>query len=455
MDGASGSKRLIGNHTHQEDALNSSVNSNAIAKSSSILDLISSNSDQVRVFAFDIRSQPHFQGKNTLEPWASRALAVAGSEDVVIIPGNLDAEYYDWLKNLGLGPQKVFAFNRENEPALLSELIMQKADEVRAFLASIGKPLVFVPYYSADVDKEAASTIDAVFFGCDQSITLKYFDKSTFKSLCQSLGIPTVPGTILSKSSDSEDFETELRQEILGWLKDYETLLIRGAQGSVGSSLYKVNRSNLDTEMPKMLASGESCFLIEPFLKVITSPNDQWMIGSNGEIAHLGITCQLFNGLQHIGNVKGKPYSKRIEGLIRDYSFKIAQHMRDDGYLGILGIDYIVTDQGIFPIENNARLNGSSFAFFILDNLFGSSDYDGCWKVLRIKIEPCSFSTLREKIGSLIYQGNSTQNFVFPYEFDTLRTQGDVTLLIVAEDLHHLEYVEKELLSKLEIAALN
>ncbi|NEO06914.1 hypothetical protein [Moorena sp. SIO3I8] len=100
------------------------------------------------------------------------------------------------------------------------------------------------------------------FFGCDQSITLKYFDKSTFKDLCQSLGIPTIPGTILSKSSDSEDFETELRQEILGWLRDYETLMIRGAQGCVGSSLHKVNSSNLDTEMPKMLASGESCFLI-------------------------------------------------------------------------------------------------------------------------------------------------------------------------------------------------
>ncbi|NEP54760.1 MAG: hypothetical protein F6K65_40635 [Moorea sp. SIO3C2] len=74
---------------------------------------------------------------------------------------------------------------------------------------------------------------------------------------------------------------------------------------------------------------------------------------------------------------------------------------------------------------------------------------------MRLKIEPCSFSTLREKIGSLLYQDNGTPNFVFPYEFDTLQTQGDVTLLIVAEDLHHLEYVEKELLSKLEIAAFN
>ncbi|NEQ63754.1 MAG: hypothetical protein F6K53_43245 [Moorea sp. SIO4A1] len=95
MDSAVASKMLIGNHTHQEDELNSRVNSNAIAKSSSILDLISSNSDQVRVFAFDIRSQPYYQGKNTLEAWASRALAVAGSDDVVMIPGNLEPEYYD------------------------------------------------------------------------------------------------------------------------------------------------------------------------------------------------------------------------------------------------------------------------------------------------------------------------------------------------------------------------
>jgi predicted ATP-grasp superfamily ATP-dependent carboligase len=44
-------------------------------------------------------------------------------------------------------------------------------------------------------------------------------------------------------------------------------------------------------------------------------------------------------------------------------------NMAEFGYRGVVGIDYIVSDEGIFPVENNARFNASSYVSMIVDNI--------------------------------------------------------------------------------------
>jgi len=184
-------------------------------------------------------------------------------------------------------------------------------------------------------------------------------------------------------------------------------------------------------------------FIIEPFLRVISSPGDQWAIDRAGNIDHIGVTDQVFEqGMVHIGSQHGPSISKRLHQLISQTSLKIVQHMSQYGYRGVLGIDYIVTDENVYPVENNARFNGSTYPWLITDKIrkvIPSIDY---WKFIKIKTQPCTFPELADCIYDILYDGKKV-NSVLPYNCRSLSVSGAFSVLLLAEDLNHLKYLEE------------
>jgi hypothetical protein len=144
----------------------------------------------------------------------------------------------------------------------------------------------------------------------------------------------------------------------------------------------------------------------------------------------------------HIGTQEGQPPSQRIHSYITQTSHRIAKHMAGFGYRGVLGIDYIVTDEGIFPIENNARFNGSSYVRLIINNIENLTTPIGYWKFIKIKTLPCSFSELTQRIENVLFDGKK-MNSVFPYNCNALPSTGDFAVILLAEDLNHLVYLEQ------------
>ncbi|RMD85601.1 MAG: hypothetical protein D6808_04915 [Candidatus Dadabacteria bacterium] len=78
-------------------------------------DIVSSDEDEVVIFATDVLSQPHRDQFAKINPliWAkcSRALPIARSGDIVALSGPLDEQYYSWLKSINMGPKRVVAYN--------------------------------------------------------------------------------------------------------------------------------------------------------------------------------------------------------------------------------------------------------------------------------------------------------------------------------------------------------
>ena len=70
--------------------------------------------------------------------------------------------------------------------------------------------------------------------------------------------------------------------------------MVRGARGSSGSSAYQVDGEKVHEVIETLQANRDEEILIEPFLSVIASPNDQWIIDLNGDIHHVGLSAQLF-----------------------------------------------------------------------------------------------------------------------------------------------------------------
>lgn len=410
---------------------------------------ISSSDEEVAVFTVDVLSQPHYRTKYTdydplVHTKCSRALPVALSSDVVVLSGSLDREYYEWLRGLGLGPDTVVEYHQETAKNTLSELILASPNRVKKAIRATGRRPIVVPFYSGESEQELCRLLDADLFGCDEKVILKYFNKESFKAECVELGIPMVGGANARVDGSKRLKESELADIVLTLLNEYPKLIIRGAEGSAGSSLYTLDKSNVLEVYRQVRRNQESSLLVEPFLKVIASPNDQYVIGRNGELSHLGISSQLFEGLKHTGNLFGQYLSPRIEEYIKSTSATIVHSMAAHGYRGVVGIDYIVSSEGIFPVENNARMNGSSFTLGIIDHLADRHGSIPTWKFYKGSTQPCTFKELVKRIEPVLYNGSGI-NCVFPYDCDTLAQNGKFTPVLVAEDMYHIDYLERAL----------
>ncbi len=149
-------------------------------------------------------------------------------------------------------------------------------------------------------------------------------------------------------------------------------------------------------------------------------------------------------GMIHIGTLKGRKNPPDVSNYITETSLKIVNSMAEFGYIGVIGIDYIVTDGGIFPIENNARLNGSSYVSMIVDNIEKLRSLIPYWKFIKIKTAACTFLELTERIKPILYNGNKL-NSVFPFDCDTLPMSGNFAVILLAEHMDMISSMEESL----------
>jgi len=417
---------------------------------------ISEDDNDLIIYSADNFSQ--FPQRNSLvSSKCDRSLAAATSIDLVVLRGTLDHEYHNWLRSLGLGSDLIVEYGAEAEGMSLSELILINPDPIIEMIQKTGRKPVYVPWFSSNIENEAAKVIGAELFGASESETLKYNDKASFKNICQQLDIPIVDGVSFEMHPQDSDNFYRMKSIIKDILRSNDAVIIRGALGESGLSLYKTKGNGIAEIYQEIADSGEKVAIIEPFLNVSSSPNDQWIISRDGSISHQGIRDQICKeGLIHTGTFNKANISIDSSKYIIDTSFRIATKMAETGYVGVIGIDYIVSDKGIFPVENNARFNGSSYVSLIVDNIEKLSASVSVWKFMKLRITPCSFNGLKEKLKSYLYDGVKT-NSIFPYNCEALSDTGYLSLILLAENteaISILENVLKEVENRGEVVGL-
>lgn len=405
---------------------------------------ISNNDNELIIYAADTFSQfPH--RNSSVSSKCDRTLPVATSNDLVVLRGILDHEYHNWLRSLGLGSDLVVEYGIDAEGMNLSELILINPDPIIEMIKKTGRKPVYVPWFSSNSETDAAKALGAELFGAPESETLRYNDKALFKSICQQLDIAVVEGVSFEMHPHDSDNFYSMKSVIKDILQTNNTVIIRGAIGESGISLYKTRGNNITEIYQEITDSGEQVLIIEPFLNVSSSPNDQWIISRDGSINHLGIRDQICrDGMVHTGTVNKTNITDHESKYIQDASFKIATKMAETGYVGVIGIDYIMSDKGIFPVENNARFNASSYVSLIVENIKKLSVPVSVWKFMKLRITPCSFNELKEKLISYIYDGIK-KNSIFPYNCEALSDTGYFSLILLAENTENISILENGL----------
>ena len=232
------------------------------------------------------------------------------------------------------------------------------------------------------------------------------------------------------------------------YLVTHETVIIRGTLAESAMSLYKTTGTDLESLYHEIADSGEKQVLIEPFLELSSTPNDQWVIGRDGTIDHLGILDQICEkGLVYVGSLKGQQPDQEVYNYIHEASQKIVTDMAESGYCGVVGIDYIVSKEGIFPVENNARFNGSSYVSMAVHNIEQlTATTIPFWKFIKIRTSPCLFTELVERLAPNLYDGNKL-NSVFPLNCKELSESGDFNVMLLAEGMKQIHQLENSLTS--------
>jgi len=101
-----------------------------------------------------------------------------------------------------------------------------------------------------------------------------------------------------------------------------------------------------------------------------------------------------------------------------------------------------VSDNGLFPVENNARFNGSSYVSLIVDNIEKLTAPIPCWKFMKIKTTPCSFIELKERLKTVLYNGVKT-NSIFPYNCEALPDTGNFSVILLAKNMDNISKLEQ------------
>ncbi len=232
---------------------------------------ISSNDKELIIYGTDNFSQ--FPRRDvSVSSQCDRALPVACRDDLVVLRGKLDIEYHKWLRSHGLGSDYVVEYKTRSREMTLSELIVNNPEPIKKIIQKTGKKPVYVPWFSGHMETEAAETLGADLFGASESLTLKYNDKASFRTICRQLDIPVVEGNLFEMCPENSQNCLEMKEIINSHLSGYKTVIIRGTLGEAGMLLYKTEGNDISKLYRQIANSGEKGVIIEPFLNVTSSP---------------------------------------------------------------------------------------------------------------------------------------------------------------------------------------
>jgi len=298
------------------------------------------------------------------KPLSRRALIMAGPDDVVIADRQPDAEYMARLRACGAGGARVIVPSHMDSACLADD-----AASSSAVVSLLKKWDGRVETYMPSAAEERLSLVVGKPV-CQTSARVADIlnDKMFFIRILEDIGAPMIP--VFAANSDA------IANRLRKW--DGTPVIVRGSR-SVGGSRVWVARDEREARraVKDMDRAGrDRTFIMQPFVEHAFSPNLQFYVDS--ERAHLfGETAQVMtDDKEHIGNLFDSADDTATREKLIELGGALALEAAALGYRGVLGVDFIVTDEGdVYPVEINARHNTSTHALWFVNRFFNGDPY--------------------------------------------------------------------------------
>ena len=180
--------------------------------------------------------------------------------------------------------------------------------------------------------------------------------------------IPMLPSRLIE--SQSLTFQT-----LEAMICPSEHYVVQQNRSSGGFGTYYIEKEN--SVLKELRENTEEVFIVSPYKEKSISVNVNVIISNSSEVIFepsLQIVMHNGNKLLYHGAdfIALKKLAPELKDKIFEYSLKIIQKIRGLGFLGILGIDYLVTEDEAYFLEINPRFQASSF---LVDKALKENNY--------------------------------------------------------------------------------
>tara|TARA_Y100000310_G_scaffold324914_1_gene387507 strand:+ start:18371 stop:19630 length:1260 start_codon:yes stop_codon:yes gene_type:complete len=416
-----------------------------MTKINSFREAISDNLDEKVIFGYELLSQPDDTLDTRIPGIRKRneaIITVARDRDIVLLSNPVSQDYHQWLRRNEFSTDNIYVCDADST---IPKSVVRDG-KLPPWLAEFDGDKIYAARYSGDNEVQAAKLLGAKLYGCSEDITLKFYDKVSFKKLCEERDLPILQGTTVNIAVDGAD---KLHEVINGYLVKEDQVIAKDPKSSAGANIYIINRLNYQDMLDKIRLGGHQELLIEKMIEPVSEINDQWTIGLDGDISHIASSDQLVVNYAHTGNVYPSQ-SKQVKKA-QHYSLEIGRMMRDAGYVGLFGIDYLEDNKGsLYISENNSRMNGSTPAWDLVNRLESRHGPVQAVRLYQIRHGTAMcFEELANKTRDLIYGGKSQYGF-FPLDQGLLEQCGAFTILATGSSEQHAQAIVKETLARIK-----
>jgi hypothetical protein len=259
--------------------------------------------------------------------------------------------------------------------------------------------------------------------------------------LCQSLGIKVTTGEICTAENLAERAH---------YFRQAGEVVIKVPDLASGDGFYRAKTS---TKLRRILASRRwpGTYLVEIWLKKIASPSAITSIGKN--VGEIFITDQEVRASgEHQGNQLVSQLKPHYKTKVKKIAERLFDSFRRLGYIGPIGIDFIVTGQGeIFPTEANGRYTAPMYACALWQSMGVKHHYA---LARNIEIAPMHYDEFRYRTRDLHYVNRTDNQGIIPYNV-LLAPQGKIAVLVLAKSVKDGQSLYEQVMERTAYAAIS
>lgn len=250
----------------------------------------------------------------------------------------------------GTGPEELVRLVGEDT---VERFYSDARREVEETVEACGEAYIFPYKVTPGLEQFAADIDGATVIGPDSSTVEYWSHKPNIYRLAQDNGVSVVDGTVAEGVDDARDILHS---------RNWNQAFVSAENGAGGRGSI---RAESPADVTEVFDDYDGELIVTRWLgqdDLVAAPSVSLFVGrSPGETAVLSVSDQhIVNDTVYRGN--SSPLdppgidSQELQEQIRDESHNLADHLRDDGFLGSVGIDGVVNTDGDFSlVEVNAR----------------------------------------------------------------------------------------------------
>lgn len=320
----------------------------------------------------NIQDEAGIKGLAGIDKYKLRMLAPLMPGDSAIMPANTRNDSYELFRlydQLGVPHMRhgdILHLDYEEELSL-SKAILREQEAVRRALQKMDYKHVEPFIFSRNMDLLAKAMNVKVRTHAEASeiVNNKYLSQAALRER----GVSVPSGKLVHSLAEAMTYAKELKAQ------GYQKVSFKLQRAASGMGVFKVDLGELPAYTHKYATELEQeGILIDGWIDgTKASPNLQYYVGdSEDQDVFVSATDQILEDLAHKGNAT----TDVLDGnqKLADDMLKIRNWTREQGFRGIIGVDFLIANDGTpYYMETNGRINGSTPGALMVDKLVGST----------------------------------------------------------------------------------